>query len=85
MSKTIRRVDMRWTTVGPHPTAYSYRELVRWTTRYNPSSSFRKMWRRQHRARANNIVKLAWLREELREDLQVPNKLSETTDIYDWY
>ena len=47
----------------------------------NPSSSYRKMWRRLHRCRANRALRSGWKTD----DLQVPVKLRETTSIFDWY
>jgi hypothetical protein len=75
---------------NPSPTApgwgnsfsdWSARERAAYLEDVNPPNSFRRMWRRLHRAR----TKRAMIRTNRGEDLQVPTKLSHTTSIYDWY
>lgn len=50
-------------------------------SQWNPPSSYRKMWRRQTRARQNQMLQ----RCKDFEELQIETKLSRLTSIYDWY
>jgi hypothetical protein len=60
-------------------------KLMQWMRHRNPSNSYRRVWRRRHRAKANQMLRSDRARFNKFEDLQVPNKIWETSSIYDWY
>jgi hypothetical protein len=47
----------------------------------NPTSSYRKMWRRQARVRQDRILRNC---QDFSE-LQIETKITKLTSIYDWY